>query len=310
MSKKTHTEIEEVTVEVDEFGLPAKPTKQAARMDQLRVLVIGHPGIGKTTLLTAGPDCILLACEEGHKFIEGYKIIIDSWEDSEEDTDEDGNLHLSFMEAIKRLTKTKRFRFIVVDTLDALVNMCKDHYLKKYRSEHVSDLGDYGRGYDLAQNTPIRRIMGAMLKTGRGVGYITHQKITTNTFESKGKKASVQTKKECSLPSGIVSIVYPQVDAIFHMEFGGTQEGNSWRDRIIRTEGSETLLAKNRGGKFPRAFIVPNEPKEAWEQLDGFLSNPANILLAEQEYHELYGGFDDLENVTEEDVDPNPEVAD
>lgn len=305
MSKTT----EEIVVEVDEFGLPAQKTKQAVTIEQLRLLVIGHPGIGKTTLLTAGPDTLLLACEEGHKFIEGFKIVIDSWDDTDEDTDEDGNLHLSFLEAVKRLKKTKRFKFIVVDTLDALVNMCKDHFLKKYRSEHLADLGDYGKGYDIAQNTPIRRVMGEMLKTGRGIGYITHQKITTNTFESKGKKASTQVKKETSLPSGIMAIVYPQVDAIFHMEFGGTQEGNAWRDRIIRTEGSETLLAKNRGGKFPRAFIVPSDPVEAWAKLNSFLEEPANILLAEQEYHELYGGFDDLENA-DEDVDPNPDVKD
>lgn len=290
-----------MNIEVDEVGLPLAKTKQVVTMDSLRVLMVAPPGFGKTTLLTAAPDCILLACEEGHRFIECHKLIIDSWDDSKEHVDQDGNLHVSFLEAVARLVASDRFRFVVVDTLDALVKMCTDHFLKKYRGEHISDLGDYGKGYDIAQNAPIRRIMGELLKTGRGVSYVTHQEITQKTFTAKGKKAETKTKKETSLPNGIVKFVLPQMDIVYHGEFGGTREGNSYRDRIIRTEGGEDILAKNRGGVMPRAWIVPRDPQEAWKQLERFLVDREAVIAAEREYHEWYGGFDDLDFDTDEE---------
>lgn len=236
-------------------GLPEAATDQDVKLTSLRWLFVAPPGFGKTEFFALFPDSLMLACEEGHKFVTGHKIIIDKWAGVGHTEDSDGNMHMSFLEAVKRITASERFQFIIIDTIDALVKMCIDHHIGKANQSHLSDLGEYGKGYDLGQNDPIRRSLTEIFKSGRGMGLITHQATETKNF-SKGPK----TKKETTLPNGIYKIIFPQMDIIIHGEFGATREGNKFRDRIIRSEGSEDILAKNRGGVLPPAWISPQDP--------------------------------------------------
>lgn len=284
-------------VNMDNDGLPQKKTSQVADPLSLRHLIIAPPGWGKTELFTSFPDSLLLACEEGHMFVEGYKIIIDSWEGTLEKTDDHGNLHLSFVDALARIESTNRFKFIVIDTVDALAKMCVDWHLENVESRskeaagkdalHLGDLGDFGKGYDLGMNTPMRQAFNIILKSGRGIGYITHQEMKTYDFTGKAKKI----KKETTLPNGLIKLLFPQCDIIMHGEFGEKREGQHQRDRIIRTEGTEELLAKNRGGILPPAFVVPLDVPSRWQQFNGFFdpkTGKQNIEKAFAEFNETY----------------------
>lgn len=246
-------------------GLPEAETDQNVEMNSLRWLLVAPPGFGKTETLSLFPGSLNLACEEGHKFIKGFKIIIDDWGKAQESEDSDGNLHLCFLEAVKRIENSERFKFPFIDTLDALCKMCIDHHIGKANQAHLSDLGEYGKGYDLGQNDPMRREIGKILKSGRGMGFITHQDIKTATF-----KKGVISKKETTLPNGIMKLIYPQMDIIIHGEFGGVRDGNKHRDRIFKSEGSEDILAKNRGGVLPPAWISPLNLLERATQFRSF----------------------------------------
>lgn len=269
-------------------GLPVAPTDQTVSMESLRWLFVAPPGFGKTEFFSLFPDALMLACEEGHKFITGYKIIVDDWDECEEGEDTDGNMHLNFVDAVKRIQRSQRFKFIIVDTVDALVKKCIDAHVLAANQNHLSDLGEYGKGYDLGQNDPIRRQFNILATSGRGLGLITHQQVETKTF-SKG----VKSKKETTLPNGIYKIIYPQMDIIIHGEFGGIREGNRFRDRIIRSEGSEDILAKNRGGILPPAWICPMEKEARIKQLMSFFTGSPEqrqkaISIAYSEYLEYY----------------------
>lgn len=271
-------------------GLPTEPTDQKVNYTSLRWLYVAPPGFGKTEFFSTFENSIMFCCEEGHKFVKGHKIIIDTWEGKGHTTDDDGNMHMSFMEAKRRIEESSRFLFVIIDTLDTLIKKCVDHHLGNGKTglQHLSDLGEFGRGYDIGQNTPIRKALEEIFATGRGLGLITHQHAETKSF-SKGPK----TKKETTLPNGILKIIFPQMDIIIHGEFGGIRDGNKHRDRIIKSEGSEDILAKNRGGILPPAWICPLDLAARGEQVKAFfqadeVKRAAAIKAASDEYNKEY----------------------
>lgn len=273
------------TSPVEDDGLPLSPTSQMVNFQGLGWLFVGPPGFGKSEFFSQFPDALMLSFEAGHKFINCHKIIVDDWEGKGETKDDDGNLHMSFMEALGRIENSERFTFIILDTLDALIKKCVDWHIAKANVDHLSGLGDYGKGFDLGQNDPIRKSLNRLFATGRGLGLITHQLVTTNNF----KKGAV-SKKETSLPNGIWKIVYPQMDVILHGEYGAIRDKNKHRDRIIRTEGTEDMLAKNRGGILPPAWISPIDKKERIQQLKSFFTEgrESAVEQAYKQFTEIY----------------------
>lgn len=268
-------------------GLPTMPTVGIANPIGLRWIIIAPPGWGKTELFMSFPNSLLLACEEGHKLVKGFKIVIDCYDyvtkKKEPWTDTEGNSHMSFIQVAELLENSPRFKFIIVDTVDALVKMVTDYFVTTNKIEHIDELGAYGRGYDIGQNSPFRRVMNRILKTGRGIGYTTHQSINERQF-----KNGPRTKKETTLPSGITKLLIPQVDVALHGEYGKKRKPNRFKDRILVSEGSEETLAKNRGGILPSRFILPQSFEKRWPLIESFFQDSKNIAKVEAEYEKIY----------------------
>lgn len=265
-------------------GLPTRPTVGTSNPLGLVWLLIAPPGWGKTEFLMSFPDCLLLACEEGHKLVKGFKIVIDCYKSSKVPTvDTEGNQHMSMLQAVELIKKSKRFKFIIIDTIDALVKMIVDYFVDSKKVEHIEDIGKWGRGYDVAQNAPFRRVINDIVKSGRGVGLITHQQVVEKAF-----KSGTRAKKETTLPSGITKIIIPQVDIAMHGEFGKKRKPNRKRDRICVTEGSEETLAKNRGGMLPSKFLLPHKFEERFPLIESFFKDKSNIAKAEDAYDKIY----------------------
>ena len=271
--------------------LPQKPTKAVSNPLRLKYLLIGPPKWGKTTFMCAANDSILLATEEGHAFHETHKIIIDSWDRPYSEKkqgpgeDEDGNYHMSMAEAVEAICASSRFQFIVIDTADMAAKMCLDYHYKKFGVVHATDAGDFGRGWDVCLIQPFRLAIGALMHSGRGIGFITH----TNLIEKKvGKTTS--SRWETTLPSGIQKFLHTQADIILHASFGHKRKGQLERDRIISMDGTNEILAGSRVRKvaLPKKFIV--SPDEPWTQWAQFFSNPETVEQADREYRELFLG--------------------
>lgn len=279
-----------IQAEPSDDGLPTEETSQVVSMNSLGWMFVAPPGFGKSELFALFPDALMLACEAGHKFIKCAKLIIDCWEGKGQEVDDDGNIHVSFEEAIDRIENSARYKFIIIDTIDALIKKCIDAHVEAANQSHLSDLGEYGKGYDLGQNDPIRKSLNRLFATGRGLGIITHQEIKTNNFSKKG----ALSKKETSLPNGIYKIVYPQMDIIIHGEYGGIREGQKHKDRIIKSEGDEDILAKNRGGILPSAWISPLDLESRRQQIVSFFQpdlkkRAAALEAATKEFETHYG---------------------
>lgn len=259
--------------------LPSKPTSSQVNPTRLVFALIADPKWGKSTFFMSNPNALLLAFEDGHKFIKGHKIIINEWKSKNHDIKTiDGVKHMTFMQAVEILEASDKFDMVVIDTADMAVKMCSDYGCAKRGVEHPQDGGDFGKGWELIINTPFRQAMMRLLKTGRGVAFITHSKTEIAKY-STGDKA----RKESTLAKGAKALVFTQADVIMHGEFGLRQQGQKQRDRILVTEGDMDTLAGNRAGTLlPARFIV--DKKDPWGQFCRFFTDPKATEAAEKAY--------------------------
>jgi hypothetical protein len=275
--------------------LPEKPSKAPIDARRLKYLTIGPPKWGKTTLGCDVEDSLLLATEEGHMFHETHKIIIDSWYSRDGvGVDDDKNTHLSMTEAVEAICASNRFQFIVIDTADMAAKMCLDYHYKKLGVQHAEDAGTYGKGWDLCLNRPFREQISLLMKSGRGIMFITHTNLVTR------KVGGVETQRwETTLPSNVQKFLHTQADVIMHGSFGKLRPGHTERDRIISMDGTNEILAGSRirSIHFPKRYIVDSD--KPWEQWASFFTDPKAADKAEQDYLKAMGR-QDKEVVAEE----------
>lgn len=267
--------------------LPQEPTSSKLNPTQLVYLLIAEPKWGKTSFFMSNPNSLLLAFEQGHMFQRGHKVIIDKWKHRGEypiKKDTEGCPHMTLEQAVEVLEKSDRFDMVIIDTVDMAVKMCLDYHTEKANKEHASDMGDYGKGWDIAQNAPFRRLILRILKTKRGIALLTHSKIEIAKFTS-GEKA----KKSATMPKGIMQFCESQADVICHGEFGKRRKPLRQRDRILVTEGDMDTLAGNRTGTLlPSRYIV--SPNSQWHQFAKFFTSSKAADIAETEYRNISRG--------------------
>lgn len=265
--------------------LPVKPTIAKVNPNALVVELIAPPKWGKTKFFMSNPDAILLAFETGHRFQLGYKIEIDKWDQRKGvypiKKDSEGVPHMTCMQACDVIEATDRYKFVILDTVDMATKMCGDFHCERLGVSSAQEAGDYGVGWNKTQNDPMRKMILRILKTGRGVGLITHTKLEIAKFTS-GEKA----RKESTLPSGVKRFVESQADIIMHGELGRKRSGMRLRDRVLVCEGDMDTLAGNRSGAMlPERYIV--DPKDPWKQFCSFFTDPKAADVAEVQYRKL-----------------------
>ena len=255
--------------------LQQEPTKGLIDPARLKYFIIAPPKFGKTTTACSIPDSILLAFEEGHAFVETFKIIIDQWDRPLKEKnegigqDEDGNSHMSMAEAVQLICASDRFNHVIIDTADMAARMCTDYWCAQYKVKHPADAGDFGKGFALTLTDPFRRMIGQIIKSGRGITFTSHAK-----FVERQVGQTKTAKWESTLPSQAQAFIHSQVDLIWFGQFGKLRPGMDERDRIISMDASQEVMAGSRvrfDGKpypMPKKFIL--DPDNGWEQWASF----------------------------------------
>lgn len=270
--------------------LPQTSSKPMRNPKVLKYLAIGQPKWGKTTWGCSPPDTILLACEEGHLFHEAHKIVITCWDrpfsakNEGWGEDEEGIKYCSFIEAVDAIVASDRFPMVTIDTADMLCKMCLDFHYAKNKVSHASDAGDYGKGWDICLTQPMRQQVGRLMKSGRGIIFITHSQVVE---KKKGQTSTF--REETTLPSQVQKFLHTQADVILHGSFGKRPPGQYERDRIISLDGSNEVLAGSRIReiRLPKKFIVSTT--NPWAQWVSFFENPEAVIEAEAEYTKRMG---------------------
>ncbi len=265
--------------------LPTAATIEPVDPARLCGLLIGEPKVGKTTFLASNPDVLFLCFEAGHAFVKAHKFIITGWDKRRgvESKYTGKEEHGTFMEAIALIEKSKKFGTIVIDTADMAAKMCMDFFSAKKGVEHISDIGDWGKGWDVGLNTPFRQAFLRLQATGRGVWCITHSAKDVARYTN-----SEQARKETSLPKGVIKILASQADLIMHFVMGKKRKGKKHRDRIMVCGSDPDILAGNRtGGTIPERYIV--QPYDQWQQFVEFFNNPEASAKAARIHDKIYG---------------------
>lgn len=272
--------------------LPTERVEPTGMPKAAKILIVAPPGFGKTEFAASNPNCLQLLCQEGHAGVGGYKVRITSWDSEDEPyIAPDGIASMSFIQLVQSLQAEKNliYDFMSIDTIDDLVKMLVDEKMPTLKKDgkkiqHLSDM-DYGKGYEIGQNSPFRKEFSKITKLGIGILFITHEDIAIRTF---GKQQ--QAKKETTLPTGIYKQIFPIVESVLHGVLGKKRKGQPRRDRIFVTEGSETMLAKNRYGALPAAWIVNQTISKRWDEFVSFWDNEEKRNEAFENFQKL--GYD------------------
>lgn len=271
---------------------PTTVSKGKAFPTKLKYLIMAPPKWGKTTFFSTIPNALLLAFEEGHMFVDCFKVVMTKWDASRKDRgvledEETGIKYCTAMEILEAMEIINPFSFVIIDTLDVASKMCSEWECAKAGIKHPSEGGEFGKGWDLYQTTPLRMFYNRIVKLGIGVAAITHVKEEWK----RDKYGQEHFVRETSLPGGVQKFAHNTSDLIINGIWGRRRRGNKYRDRIISFDATNEIMAgtRARGVYIPNKYIVdcptdakPGAPWTQWQEF--FDRNPKAGQEAEQFY--------------------------
>jgi AAA domain len=212
--------------------LPTEKITEGFSMSNIRMLIYGPSKIGKSTFASKFPDVIFLDTHHGTKGLDVYPIYITDW--------------LDFKKAVDLICESNRFKTVVLDLTEDLVNFGVQHILDKNKIEHQSEL-KWGRGYDLT----LRELEKPMIKlraSDLGIIFICQEvekevKTKHATYQKMGPALTNQARK----------VIMPYVDIIGHCFID--DEGDE-EVRKIQFKPSEYVEVGDRTGRLPATTML------------------------------------------------------
>lgn len=185
-----------------ELVLPTKKVKASTKSPR-KMIIFSKPKVGKTTALAALDDALILDTEKGTAFLDALKIEVNSLTDIK-----------TIGEAIK--AKGKPYKYIVVDTITKLEDMCQPLAIqlymstpmgKNFKGDNILSLPN-GAGYQYLREAFFRMLAYIETLADRVI-YLGHLKA--KYIEKDGKEV---TAAELDLTGKIKSMISADVDAI------------------------------------------------------------------------------------------------
>jgi hypothetical protein len=186
---------------------------KAERRDPKVTILYGPPKVGKTTMLSKLPNCIIVDLEEGSDLLDAVKIKIRSLEEFRE-----------FGKAVKEAGKP--YKYLAIDTVDALENWCEAAGTAMYKQTPIGKAFDKGSVLELPNGAGyywLRQAFNvyfdAACTLADHVLFIGH--VREKSIEKKGKEL---TAKDLDLTGKIKSIACAKADAIGYVYRGAEGE--------------------------------------------------------------------------------------
>lgn len=207
-----------------EYTLPTELSTPVNDLGGYVMLLFGKKKIGKTTLASmfnkAGKKVLFLFFEPGGKALRLYQEPMTSWR--------------KFTRFVELLKKDDRFGTVVIDTADYAYNDCFTETCTALGITHPSE-ETYGKGWN-AISTEFTKQVRALLKSGKGVIFISHQK----EVEIEDRDGTTHEKITNTLSGQAREVIEGLVDIWANYDY---DENNK---RVLTILGSRELDAGHR----------------------------------------------------------------
>lgn len=200
-----------------------------------RLLIYGSEGVGKSSWCASAPKPVFIPTEDGLDQIDCESFPL-------------ANTYDEFINHLTALVnEDHEYRTVVIDSLDWLERLIWDHLCKLYGAKSIEKIeGGYGKGYAIAL-TYWRNVIDLLRilreKKGMIVIMIAHAKVETYS----DPESTSFNRFSPRLHKAATALICEWCDAILlaTRELGAAR-GDKGGDRIIRTIGSASCVAKNR----------------------------------------------------------------
>lgn len=227
---------------VTQLELPHEKTQARNELSAYSLLLYGREKIGKTTFAAQFPEALFLFFEPGGKSLEVYGRDVNSWEE--------------FKSYIGLLKKERKFKTVIIDTVDIAYKMSYQFICKKMGIDHPSEEG-FAKAWNMIRDE-FQAVMVSLLKLERGVIMISH----ATEKEIKRRYGDSEHRIITTMSKQAREVLEPMVDIWAYCEYA---EGGG-RQFVIR--GDELISA---GHRLQNNFIgmdkIPmgKTPKEAYD---------------------------------------------
>ena len=140
-----------------------KTKRPAKTINPRTLLLFGPPKVGKTTVLTNLPKCMVIDTEEGSHLLEGYFQEVNSKEE--------------LMEFYKSAEEGHDYKYFALDTIDKIVEWSEKAVCKEFLVESIADL-PYGKGFGEVR-TRVMNNVKKLLTLAPHVIIVGHRKIAS-----------------------------------------------------------------------------------------------------------------------------------
>lgn len=152
---------------------------------KIKMVLYGEPGTGKSVFAGNSSKPFFITSDGNYEWLEGLVP----------DFNEKNHIQLSSFAEFERLVPQlstdafKDYDTFVIDIIDNFYTWADFELCKKNRVNHVSELGDYGKGYDLLRKPFIAAIL-KFIAIDKNIIILSHE----STYEEKTKKGTTITR--------------------------------------------------------------------------------------------------------------------